>query len=169
MTAGDGEKLLVREKPVHDGAEPSGNAVALLNLLRLEELTSDAAYRSRAEKGLGAFASALTRDGPGSARMLCALDYYLDAPLEIVLVAPERREEAAALLAAVGRAHVPNRILVAGDQASLARLASRLPIAQDKPARRGQPTAYVCVRGACDLPTSDPALLTRQLGKRARR
>jgi uncharacterized protein YyaL (SSP411 family) len=169
MTAGDGEKLLVREKPVHDGAEPSGNAVALLNLLRLEELTSDAAYRSRAEKGLGAFASALTRDGPGSARMLCALDYYLDAPLEIVLVAPERREEAAALLAAVGRAHVPNRILVAGDQASLARLARRLPIAQDKPARRGQPTAYVCVRGACDLPTSDPALLTRQLGKRARR
>ena len=168
MTASDGEKLLSREKPIHDGAEPSGNSVALLNLLRLEELTSDPSFRARAEKGFGAFASALRGDGSGSARMLAALDFYLDRPLEIVLVAPARREEAAGLLAEVGRAHLPNRILIAGDQASLARLAARVPLVSDKPARRGRPTAYVCVRGACDLPTSDPEVLAGQLRRKKR-
>src|SRR4029453_13340125 len=41
MTAADPEGLLAREKPAGDGAEPSGNSVHALNLLRLHELTTD--------------------------------------------------------------------------------------------------------------------------------
>ncbi|MGI9227870.1 MAG: thioredoxin domain-containing protein, partial [Gammaproteobacteria bacterium] len=52
MTSDDHEKLLVREKPYFDGAEPSGNSVAVLNLLRLYEFTSNDSYRIRAEKAL---------------------------------------------------------------------------------------------------------------------
>src|SRR5437867_1006903 len=39
-TPGDHEALLAREKPAYDGAEPTGNSVAALTLLRLEAMTS---------------------------------------------------------------------------------------------------------------------------------
>ena len=39
QTSHDHEQLLAREKPSYDGAEPSGNSVHALNLLRLAEMT----------------------------------------------------------------------------------------------------------------------------------
>jgi hypothetical protein len=60
MTSGDHEALLVRDKPVHDGAEPSGNSVGVVNLLRLAELTQQADYRRRAEKCFAAFSEQLS-------------------------------------------------------------------------------------------------------------
>jgi uncharacterized protein YyaL (SSP411 family) len=44
QTADDADALLAREKPSRDGALPSGNSVAALNLLRLAELTGDHQY-----------------------------------------------------------------------------------------------------------------------------
>ncbi|MDB5040423.1 MAG: hypothetical protein JWN27_1149, partial [Candidatus Eremiobacteraeota bacterium] len=40
-TAGDHEKLIAREKPNQDGAEPAGASVALLNVVRLHTITGD--------------------------------------------------------------------------------------------------------------------------------
>ena len=55
FTSNDHEKLLTREKPAYDGAEPSGNSAAVMNLLRLYEFTSEKGYLKRAEKALKAF------------------------------------------------------------------------------------------------------------------
>ena len=61
MTGRDYETLMVREKPFYDGAEPSGNSVAIKNLLRLSELTGNASYRFRAEKAFKAFSVLLKK------------------------------------------------------------------------------------------------------------
>jgi uncharacterized protein YyaL (SSP411 family) len=53
-------RLLVRVKPVTDGAIPSGNGVAALDLLWLGELTGKPLYRRHAEELLIAFASDLS-------------------------------------------------------------------------------------------------------------
>ena len=52
MTAGDHERLIAREKPAYDGAEPSGTSVALLNALRLATFTTDDRWRQIAERGV---------------------------------------------------------------------------------------------------------------------
>ncbi len=55
FTAPDNEALLVRSKEVYDGAIPSGNSVAMNNLVRLAHLTGKPGLhraRKRAAKGL---------------------------------------------------------------------------------------------------------------------
>ena len=80
LTANDAEQLLAREKPAYDGAEPSGNAVATHNLLRLAEWTMNTSYRQRAQRCLQAFASELKQRPTSMPRLLSALDFFLDRP-----------------------------------------------------------------------------------------
>ena len=60
VAAGD-PNILLRMKEDHDGAEPSPNSVAALNLLRLAQITDDRDSRERAEKTIAAFADQLAR------------------------------------------------------------------------------------------------------------
>jgi len=162
-TAEDGEALLAREKPSSDGAEPSGNSVAVMNLLRLSELTGDERYRQRAERALAAFGDVLGRAPTGLAEMLLALDFALDTPKEIVIVTAGGRAAAEPLLRAVRGTFVPNRVLVVPSDAG--RIADLVPLVEGKVAQGGRPTAYVCERRRCELPTTDPTVLAEQLRK----
>ena len=166
FTSGDHEQLLAREKPASDGAEPSGNSVAILNLLRLGELTTDDRYRLRAERALRAFEPRLAA-APGSlSEMLLAVDFHLDTPKEIVIVTPSSRREAEPLLERLRGTFLPNRVLVVVPEgAELTAQTKLVPLLEAKRALRGRPTAYVCEQRLCELPTSDPEVFARQLRK----
>ncbi len=163
-TAVDQVSLLTREKPTYDAAEPSGNSVAVLNILRLHELTSDDRYRIRAERAFEAFGAVLSRNPSAVSEMLLAVDYQLDTPKEIVLVVPTGRDDAAPFLAELGARFLPNRILtVVGEGAELERHGQVIPLPDGKTARNGQTTAYVCENRICDLPTTDPTVFATQI------
>ena len=160
------EALLAREKPNYDGAEPSGNSVAMLNLLRLAEFTTDDHYRQLAEKGLRAFSTQLAQTPTSMPRMLAAVDFSLDKPKEIVIVKPTVDATAEPLLAKLRAAFVPNRVLSVVTQGSdLERQQQIIPLLQFKVAINGKVTAYVCEQQACALPTADPAVFAQQIAK----
>jgi uncharacterized protein YyaL (SSP411 family) len=95
--------------------------------------------------------------------MLLALDWRLDAAKEIVIATPRGRDEAAPFLAALRTQLVPNRVLavtVPGDG-----LGTLVPVADGKVALGGRATGYVCENRVCDLPTTDPAVFARQIGR----
>ncbi len=163
---GDGhEPLLVREKPSYDGAEPSGNSVAALNLLRLHEITTEEAYRARAEKTLRCFSETLRSNPVALSEMLLAVDFYLDTPKQVLVVAPRgKKEEAASLLDAFRSRFVPNRVFsFAAEGEELRRAARIVPLLDGKEALQGRATAYVCKGRVCTLPTSDLAEFGRLL------
>jgi hypothetical protein len=162
-TASDGEALLARQKPDYDGAEPSGNSVAALNLVRLAELTGKSEYAQTAEGVFGATSQRMRRSPNAVPKLLTALDYALDRPLQIFVVSPEGEVAPEALLEIVRRAYVPNRIVSVCSESDLQNYVSRIPAIEGKRALKGQTTAYVCERGVCQLPTSDPTTLARQL------
>ena len=163
-TAADQASLLTREKPTYDAAEPSGNSVALRNLLRLHELTTDDRYRVRAERAFGAFGAVLAESPAAVSEMLLAVDYHLDTPKEIVLVVPAGRDDAAPFLAELRARFLPNRILtIVAEGAELERHARVIPLLDGKTARAGLATAYVCENRICDLPTTDPAVFATQI------
>ena len=160
----DADLLLTREKPHYDSAEPSGNAVHLLNLIRLHDFTADDRYRRRAESAFAVFQPTLTHFPTAASEMLLALDYSLDTPKAVIIVVPTSRSEAEPFLTRLSSTFLPNRILVVAVEGSdLEEQASLVPILVGKYAMRGMATAYVCENRVCDLPTTDPEVFSRQI------
>jgi uncharacterized protein YyaL (SSP411 family) len=78
-TAGDHESLLARPKDPFDGALPSGNSVAIRNLVALAAATGEKRYLDMAGQALDAFSATLAENAGALPLMLVALDEYLDA------------------------------------------------------------------------------------------
>ncbi|MCP5109529.1 MAG: thioredoxin domain-containing protein, partial [bacterium] len=168
LTSDDHEQLLARAKPAHDGAEPSGNSVAALNLLRLYEFTGEDRYRERAEKALQAFATILSQRPAALSEMLLALDFHHDTPKEIVIVTSGPRKQAEPLLARLRNKFVPNRVLTVVAQGEELEAHSKVvPLVAHKVARQGEATAYVCEKRVCELPTTDPDTFAKQVASPA--
>ncbi len=77
-TSHDHEKLFARSKDQYDGAQPSGNSVAALNLVRLSTRTNNQAYRELAKKSFEAFGASLQANPTALTTMLCAVGEYVD-------------------------------------------------------------------------------------------
>jgi uncharacterized protein YyaL (SSP411 family) len=152
--AGD-SNLLIRMKDDYDGAEPAGNSVTALNLLRLARMTGRQDFREAAEKTLRAFASRITSVPSAVPQMLVAYEFALSKPRQIILVGGRSTAEARELLRVLHRLFLPDSIVLFVDEASRATLTGYLPVIETMKPGHGQTTAYVCENYACKLPTSD--------------
>ncbi len=168
MTSDDHEKLLAREKPAYDGAEPAGNSVQILNLLRLGEFTSKSAYMMRAINALKSFSTRIIRNPTSLSKMLLAVDFFYDNAKEIVIVTTENNKQGAVpFLDEFVHHFIPNRIIsVMSEGEDLNKQSKIITIAEGKVAIKGKATAYVCTMGACELPTSNLKEFVRQLIKK---
>ena len=167
MTADDHEKLIAREKPAYDGAEPSGTSVALLSILRLHTFTSDDRWRTIAGRALASLSGPLGENPLALTETLLAVDYATDEAREIAVVWPRDATVASAapLLDVLRRTFVPNRAIAATCETDVAALGALVPWIADKPALDGRPTAYVCVHGRCNLPVHEPEALAASLAR----
>jgi uncharacterized protein YyaL (SSP411 family) len=139
-TAEGAENLVLRLKDDYDGAEPSGNSMMAIALLRLARMTGRESFRRAAERTLEAFSPRMVSGGAGVPQMLVALALALGKPMEIVLAGPMDGP----MLAAIRRRFLPNAVLVGANE-------SPVPM----PARDGKPTAYVCSNFTCHLPVTE--------------
>ena len=175
-TADDGEALLTREKPAHDGAEPSGNSVHAHNLFRMALLLGDDAYRARGERTLAAFAAVLERHPAALAEMLIAIELARSEVREVVVVRNDDVDSNdvdsndvdsndvdsdAALMAALRATFLPSRVVVRARSSDVARDSAIVPLLQGRAVAR--PTAWVCLRGTCLLPSTDALAFARAL------
>ncbi|GIX47683.1 MAG: hypothetical protein KatS3mg131_1894 [Candidatus Tectimicrobiota bacterium] len=164
------EALLARPKQVFDQALPAGMAVATHVLLRLYHLTGRADYLQRAERVLRGLASAMAQHPFGFGSLLCALDFYLDKPLEVVIMGAPQAPATQALRRCVYQHYLPNRLVVPLDPQQYETLLQDLPPLRDllagKAPINGQPTAYVCHDFTCSAPVTDPAALAPLLRRR---
>ena len=164
QTADDHESLISREKPSRDGAIPSGNSVEALNLLRLTELTGDDRHRQLGVLLFSAFYDDFTLRAAALPEMLVALQYYLDATKEIVVVSPPEDGDLEAMLAPLRVAFVPNRVVsVVTEGEDLEAHRVLVPLVTWRVARSGRVTAYVCENRVCSFPTSDPSVFAEQI------
>ncbi|MBU3209545.1 thioredoxin domain-containing protein [Clostridium algidicarnis] len=71
----DSEKLILRPKDIYDGAIPSGNGVAAMNMLRLFKITGDTKLKEEAESIFKVFGNSINKMPRAHAKTLEALLY----------------------------------------------------------------------------------------------
>jgi uncharacterized protein YyaL (SSP411 family) len=161
FTARDHERLIHRPKPGHDGATPSGNAVAAWALQRLAALTGEQRYARAAERTLELFFPAM-RDYPaGFGAMATSLEESLQPPNLLVL-----RGQTAALeqwQAALAAEYLPDTSVLA-----IADGLPGLPPPLDKPLAASEPVnGWLCRGVTCLAPISDLVHLKKALKEKA--
>jgi uncharacterized protein YyaL (SSP411 family) len=165
MTADDGEALLIRPKKVYDGAIPSGNSIAMLNLLRLSRMTANIEYEKYADSLGKAFAALVQRAPMGYTQLLSAVGFAVDTSFEIVIVGEPGAEDTEAMITALRGVYVPNKVVIMrpqGDDAPIIQLAE---FTQSHHSLDGQATAYVCIKTYCRRPTTDVEVMLSQLSE----
>ena len=150
----------MRMKEDYDGAEPSGNSVAALNLLRLAQMTDRKDFRDSAEQSAARLR--LAHHGHARGRAADAGGVRIQ-PVEAEAdhsggrrVGGGHAGNAAACLH--GR-FLPDRIvmLVDGDAARKTLAGYLSGDRNHDPRLHGKTTAYVCENYTCKLPTADAA------------
>jgi len=151
-SAGD-PSLVLRVKEDYDGAEPSGNSIAVRNLLRLARMTNRDDFRESAERAFAAFGSRISHTPVAVPQILAACEWALADPREIVFAGSKDSPELNALLRELRCRFVPNHIALLADPA----LAVWVPGVEGMHPHNAPASVYVCRNFACQLPVSTPA------------
>jgi len=165
ITADDAEKLLVRSKEIYDGAIPSGNSVAVYNLLRLAHLTGQTDYMEKAEGIIKAFSDRVKKYPAGHSQLMVALEYAFNPNFEVVIVGDPQKEDTRLMLAALRRPFIPEKVVIfrTADKNTAGAISEIAPYTRSMAARDGKATAYVCQEFACKLPTTSVNQMLKNL------
>jgi uncharacterized protein len=146
---------LMRMKDDYDGAEPSGNSVSLMNLLRLARITGLAEFETSARKLVAWIQPRALAVPSGMPQLLAAFEFDIAPPKEIVIAGSHD----APIVHKIWENFDPNRIvLYAGDQ-----IAQYQPQIAAMQPRNNTTTFYVCQGFTCQAPVTNEEDLSRLL------
>ena len=166
FTSDEGEILIVRSKEVYDGAVPSGNSVAMLDLIRLSRITANTSYEERANEVGRAFQEQVSRGASAYTMMMSAVDFIEGPSFEIVIAGHAEKSDTKRMKAELDRRFIPSKVVVFRPEGGAEALVEIAPYTKSQSALGGDATAYVCRNHACDLPTTDVDKMLDLLGER---
>jgi uncharacterized protein YyaL (SSP411 family) len=146
FTAKNSENVVARRKEIYDGALPSGNSVALFNLLRLAFLSDNMHYDELAEQFSKTF-SAEVRESPiAHTFLLLGVDFAVGPAYNVTIVGDVIEQSTKGLLDALRANYLPNALVSV-------KPASKLGFGFEQ--IDGKATAYVCRGQTCLPPAND--------------
>jgi len=161
QSAADSSDLILRVKEDYDGAEPSGNSIAILCLLRLAAITRRAEFRTAAEKSLRLFSGRMHQMPQAVPLLVLALDRLMEVPMRIAIIGPAESAATRELIRAAHSVFLPNKIVV-GNTGPVDPYFLSLPVKES-------PAAFVCTGTACQAPVTKPEDLVNLLRRQRTR
>ena len=156
LTPDDGESLFVRRKEIYDGAIPSGNSVAMLNLLRLGRMTATSDLEEKAARIGIAFSGSVKQLPSAHTQLMVALNFGIGPCYEVVIAGKAQAEDTKAMVKALRTRFLPNKVLLLnpGERKS-SKITKIAEFTKNQSSIDGRATAYVCMNYNCKLPTTD--------------
>lgn len=154
MTDGEDDSLLIRIKEDYDGAEPSGNSVAALALIKLGRMLQHDNFLLSAEKILRFFWSRLLKIPEAIPNFASALEAWLSPPHQLIFSGDLKGEIGQQMLQEVRRKFLPNLIILHAEL-----------VPKEFAVDKNQATAYLCHDFQCELPITDAQSLNKKLAE----
>jgi uncharacterized protein YyaL (SSP411 family) len=156
LTPEDGESLLVRKKEIHDGAIPSGNSVAMLNLLRLGRMTATPDWEEKAAAVGRAFSQSVKQSPSAHSQLMVALNFGVGPSYEVVIAGNAQAEDTSTMVKALRTRFLPNKVVLLNpDEQDSPEMSQLAAFTRNQTSIEGKATAYVCLNYNCKSPTTD--------------
>ena len=156
--------LSLRHKTAADGATPSGNAIAALNLLRLGRLTATPRFEELVAPIGRAFSRTVHLNPSSHATYVSTLALARGPGMEVVITGDPKNTDTVEMLRALRSVYLPNMVVVFVPISSKRpRIVSLAPYIKAMRAIGKKATAYVCRDYICQSPVNDLEALTETL------
>lgn len=155
FTSETAEELLGRKKEIYDGAMPSSNSVAMMNLLRLGRMIGKTEWEQMADKAQKLFGRDIKKAPTGFGAALQSIEFSIGVSREIVIAGFKDDPDTKKMLRLLQDQFLTGTVVLLNDPGDdkIKDLASYL---SDFEMQDGKATAYVCRDFTCELPTTDP-------------
>ena len=149
----DSEQLLIRPKDIYDGATPSGNSVATLNMLKLGRITGNKELEEKGHQQFQAFGGNVKENPSSYTHFMMAFLFAQVSAQEIIIAGEKEDENTKKMIVEINKRFLPftTTVLNHGIEA----LYELVPFAKEQKPLENQSTAYVCENFSCNIPTTD--------------
>ncbi len=155
FTAAKSETNMPRMRQIYDGAAPSGNSVALLNLLRLSLLTNNTSFDAMAKKLIKAFSNEVQSAPEAYSFLLAGVDFIVGPSQMVSIIGDPKEKDTLKLIEALRKQYLPNLVVLLRDP-------GKTEIGFEK--IEGTATAYVCQNQTCLPPTNNVEKMLELIG-----
>lgn len=146
----DSEELIWRPKEIYDGAMPSANSVAALNMLRLGKLTGNIDLEERSREMFKIFGNRAKEALRGHAYFIMSVLFDNVASKEILIAGNKKDKEVIKFLRKINREYAPFTTVSLNDNSE--ELRRIMPHVTDKGLVDGKNAVYICENFACQKP-----------------
>ncbi|MEE9542541.1 MAG: thioredoxin domain-containing protein [Thermodesulfobacteriota bacterium] len=156
FTTEGNKDVIVRQKNFYDGALPSGNSLALSNLLRLASMTNERGFEKKAMRLASLLADLASPSGLGFLQFINSADFLIGPSYEVVIIGEGSAEDTRAMIKAINSTFLPNKVVLFRPTDVKAPLIDELSgFTGSMEVNEGSATAYVCKDRGCNRPTND--------------
>ncbi len=165
LTSKSAEQLPARPKELYDGAIPSANSVAFLNLLILSRLTGNTRWEQYADEMVSTFAGSIKKQLSAFSYFLCGLELTVGKKHEIVIAGETGSADTEKMLSVLDQRYIPHAVVILKNSQNESQLSEIASFTDPLKPVAGKTTAYVCSGFACGTPTTDPKELASMIEK----
>ena len=152
----ENDDLIVRQKDLYDGAIPSGNSIAMLNLLKLSKVTMNEELELKAKQIPNISSSNINKSPIGFTQLLNAIDFALGPINEIVISSKNNTLELQKFLKLIRGKFLPNKIILFNPTDEESPLIQKFaPFIKYQKSIDEKPTVYICSNYTCKAPITN--------------
>ncbi|XP_070580989.1 spermatogenesis-associated protein 20-like isoform X2 [Ptychodera flava] len=163
MVADGDPSIVIRMKEDQDGAEPNGNSVSAINLLRLSNYFNNKEWKDKAGSLFKVFAERLDKIPVSLPLMVSALLFYQGTTKQIIIRGDRDADDVKEMLRCVHSVFIPNKVVIFADGNQDSCLYKSLEVLPTLEKLDGKATAYVCENYSCQLPVTSVGELKKLL------